>query len=196
MRIPSLLTSVLIVGLAIPEASEAQSAKPDANTIALGADVGFLAPDNGTGSSPLPPLPSATGSAGAFVEYYYTDRTSVRATYGWASPAFEATPARSLRRQHLNVNFVYNWELGRFRPFATIGGGTYFLDRREDGEQAGRSIAKPGGSLGWGGEYYLRTFAVRSEMNVHILGDEKDFPELTGNTLTAFTWMFGIKVPF
>jgi hypothetical protein len=35
---------------------------------------------------------------------------------------------------------------------------------------------KPGGSLGWGGEYYLRTFAVKSEMIVHILGKEKNFP--------------------
>ena len=40
------------------------------------------------------------------------------------------------------------------------------------------------------------TFAVKSEMNVHILDKEKSLPELNDNTLTAFTWTFGIKVPF
>ena len=116
--------------------------------------------------------------------------------YGWASPEIEAIPGRSLRRQHLNVNLVYNWEFGRFRPFATAGGGTYFLSRRQAGAAVGDSVAKPGGNVGWGAEYYLRVFAVKSEMNVHILSDEEGFPELNGNTLAAFTWTFGIKVPF
>jgi hypothetical protein len=95
-----------------------------------------------------------------------------------------------------NVSFIYNWELGRFRPFATIGGGAYFLRRREAGAGPDRTVTKPGGLLGWGGEYYFRTFAVRSEMNVHILSEEKSLPEFDGQTLTAFTWTFGIKVPF
>jgi hypothetical protein len=94
------------------------------------------------------------------------------------------------------LNFLYNWELGRFRPFATAGGGAYFLSGRESGKLVGSAVTKPGGSLGWGGEYYFRTFAVKSEMNVHILDKEKRFSELTDNTLTAFTWTFGIKVPF
>jgi hypothetical protein len=105
-------------------------------------------------------------------------------------------PNRSLRRHQLNLNVIYNWDLGRFRPFATLGGGTYFLSRREDGAVLGRTVAKPGGSVGWGGEYYLRTFALKSEMNVHILNTEREFSELDGSTLTAFTWTFGIKVAF
>jgi hypothetical protein len=33
-------------------------------------------------------------------------------------------------------------------------------------------------------------------MTVHILAEEESLPELNGNTLTAFTWTFGLKVPF
>ena len=114
---------------------------------------------------------------------------------GWAAPQFESMPERSLRRQHLNLNVIYNWPIGRFRPFATIGGGTYFLSQRQGGDLIG-SAAKPGGSLGWGGEFHFRTFAVKSEMNVHILSEETSLPELLGVTLTAFSWTFGLKVPF
>jgi hypothetical protein len=38
--------------------------------------------------------------------------------------------------------------------------------------------------------------AVKSEMSVHILSDEADLPELRGNTLTAFTWTFGLEALF
>jgi hypothetical protein len=173
----------------------AQPERARENTVAIGGDVGFLASDNGA-SDDAPVLQAATANVDAFVEYYYTARTSLRLMYGWAAAQFDSMPDRSLRRHHLTLNFLYNWELGRFRPFATVGGGAYFLSGRESGNLVGRAVTKPGGSLGWGCEYYFRTFAVKSEMNVHILDKEKNFPELNGNTLTAFTWTFGIKVPF
>jgi hypothetical protein len=173
----------------------AQSADPRENTIAIGGGVGFLASDNGTPDVGQT-LQATTGSVDAFFEYYYTPRASLRVMYGWASPRFESTARGSLRRQHLTFGFVYNWELGRLRPFVTVGGGAHFLTRRETGGEPDSRVNKPGGLLGWGGEYYFRTFAVRSEMNVHILSEEKSLPELNGKTLTAFTWTFGIKVPF
>lgn len=186
---------VLIIAATWPQPAMAQSDLPRENTVAVGGDVGFLASDNGA-SDGTRVLQVATANADAFVEYYYTARTSLRVMYGWAAPQFESMPDRSLRRHHLTLNFLYNWELGRFRPFATVGGGAYFLSGRDGGNLVGRAVTKPGGSLGWGGEYYFRTFAVKSEMNVHVLDQEKNFPELTDNTLTAFTWTFGIKVPF
>jgi hypothetical protein len=185
----------MILATVWPEAAAAQTARARENTVVVGADVGFLASDSGA-SGDDQALQSATGNVDAYVEYYYTPRASLRVMYGWAAPQFESPPARTLRRHQLNVNFIYNWELGRFRPFATVGGGAYFLGRREGGDLVGSSVIKPGGSLGWGGEYYFRTFAVKSEMNVHVLNEEKNFPELNGKTLTAFTWTFGIKVPF
>ena len=81
-------------------------------------------------------------------------------------------------------------------PVATIGGGAYFLRRREGGESLGEGVTRPGANVGWGVEYYLRTFAIKSEMNVHILSNDRDFAELDGATLSAFTWTFGLKVPF
>jgi hypothetical protein len=173
----------------------AQSEHPRENTVAIGGAVGFLASDNGT-PDVAQTLQATTGNVDAFFEYYYTPRTSLRVMYGWASPTFEAPLTGSLRRQHLTFGFIYNWELGGFRPFATIGGGAYFLTRRKTVGEADDRLNKPGGLLGWGGEYYFRTFAVRSEMNVHILSEEKSLPEFNGKTLTAFTWTFGIKVPF
>ena len=193
MRLTALLA--LILATLWPQAAAAQAERPRENTIAIGADVGFLASDTGD-SDEDQTLQSVTGTVDGFVEYYYTPRASLRVMYGWAAPQFESAPARTLRRHQLNVNFIYNWEFGRFRPFATLGGGGYFLSRREGGDLVGSSVIKPGGSLGWGGEFYFRTFAVKSEMNVHILDEEKNFPELDGKTLTAFTWTFGIKVPF
>lgn len=192
MRTARILAMIFVS--VMPSLAAAQTATPRSNTVAIGGDVGFLAPDNGD-SERVRPLQETTGHVDAFVEYYYTDRVSFRAMYGWASPEFESRPEQNLRRQHLSANVICNWSLQRFRLFATIGGGAYFLSRR-DTESTDVAVAKPGGTLGWGGEFYLRTFALRSEMTVHILNDERKLPELNGNTLTAFTWTFGIKVPF
>jgi hypothetical protein len=189
-------TWMVILAGVTPAVTEAQTAAPRADTIAIGGDVGFLASDSVTSEDGSSTLDAATGSADAFVEYYYTERVSFRAMYGWAAPRFRSVPELSLRRQHLNVNVLYNWDIGRLRPFAAIGGGTYFVSRRREGNTVGRTLAKPGGALGAGAEYYFRTFAVRSEMSVHVLNDEKEIPELDGATLTGFTWTFGVKVPF
>lgn len=171
---------------ALPQETYAQAKAPSENTVAIGGHVGFLAVDTDTDD--------VAANLDAFLEYYYTPRASIRAMYSWAEPELGVGPKRTLRQQRVLVNFLYNWDLGRFRPFATIGGGAYFLQRREDGESIGRRVTKPGGNIGWGMEYYLRTFAVRTEMNVHILNKE-DSPEFDGE-LSGFSWTFGFKVPF
>jgi hypothetical protein len=193
MRSGTLLALILAALWSQPAA--AQLEHPRENTVAIGGGVGFLASDNGT-PDVAQILQATTGNVDAFFEYYYTPRASLRVMYGWASPQFDSTIGGSLRRQHLTFGVIYHWELGRFAPFATIGGGASFLTRRNTGEEHGPGVNKPGGLNGWGGEYYFRTFAVRSEMNVHILSEEKRLPELNGRTLTGFTWTFGIKVPF
>jgi hypothetical protein len=194
MRTRTVMASIL--GAAIwPQVAAAQPATPRENTVAIGAGVGFLAADNGARDAAAT-LQATTGTVDAFVEYYYSPRASLRGMWGWASPQFEPPLEGSLGRQHLTFSFIYNWELGRLRPFAAVGGGAHFLRSRQASGGPDRAVTKPGGLLGWGGEYYFRTFAVRSEMNVHILSEEKNLPEFNGKTLTAFTWTFGIKVPF
>ena len=185
MRVSSVFL-FFIFTCAVPRVSQAQATSPGENAVAVGGDVGFLATNYG----------ETSGTVDAYVEYYYTARASVRGLYDWSQMDFEAARERSLRRQHLLLNFVYNWEVGRFRPFVTIGGGAYFLQRREGGQSVGESVSKPGGNVGGGIEYDLRTFAIKTEMNVQILTEEERFPELNGKTLSGFTWTFGVKVPF
>lgn len=191
----SVLVAAVVVVTCCPRGAVAQSAQPRGYVAAIGGDVGFLAPDNGDGEEPRA-LEVTTATTDAFAEYYYTDRVSLRGMFGWARPAFESMPTRWLRRQHLNLNVVYNWKLAGLRPFVTVGGGAYFLSSGERGDGKSTEVTKPGGNLGWGLEYHLRTFALKSEMNVQILNDERNLPELKGHTLTAFTWTFGLKVPF
>ena len=180
--------------LNVPSA-EAQANLPGPNTVAVGAGVGFLAPANEKEESARA-LESATATTDVFVDYHYNARVSIRGNYGWAQPAFEGGGDRALRRQHVAVSVAYGWSLGSFRPYASVGGGAYFLSRRQGDARVGNDITKPGGVLGWGLEYYLRTFALRTEMNVHILAEDDKLPEIGKPTLTAFTWVFGVKVPF
>jgi hypothetical protein len=186
MRTKTILILVTIVMYAVSQEAYAQSQTPGENTVAIGGHVGFLAIESDKDD--------VAANLDGFIEYYYTPRASIRAMYSWSEPELQATPKRTLRQQRVLVNFLYNWELGRFRPFATVGGGAYFLQRRENGESIGRRVTKPGGNIGWGVEYYLRTFALRTEMNVHILNKE-DAPEFDGE-LSGFSWTFGFKVPF
>jgi hypothetical protein len=170
----------------VPRISQAQAQSPRAK-YAVGGDVGILFTSYGDGST------RETGDA--FLEYYLTPRVSVRGMYGWAETDLEA--ARELRRQHVLFNVLYSWEFGRLRPFATVGGGAYFLQRREGDQSVGDTLTKPGANVGAGIDYHLRrALAIKTEMNAHLLGDEERFPELKGRTPSGFTWTVGVKVPF
>jgi hypothetical protein len=186
MRIQAILILTALI-CATPQGTYAQVRAPRENTVAIGGNVGFHATDTGSDDE-------HGANLEAFAEYYYSPRASLRGTFGWAEPELQATPKRTLRQQRVLVNFVYNWPLGRFRPFATVGGGAYFLQPRQDGDSVDRRIAKPGANIGWGVEYDLRTLAVRTEMTVHILNKE-DSPQFAGE-LSGFAWTFGVKVPF
>lgn len=184
--------SSLVLLFNVP-AALAQARLPGTNTVAVGAGVGFLAPDTEASARALE---TATATFDAFVDYHYNAHVSIRGSYGWAQPAFEDDGDRAFRRQHVAVSVAYGWLLGAFRPYASLGGGAYFLSRRQGDARFGGDVTKPGGILGWGLEYYLRTFALRTEMNVHILTADDKLPELGPRTPTAFTWVFGVKVPF
>jgi Outer membrane protein beta-barrel domain len=169
-----------------PRISQAEVQSPRAK-YAVGGDLGILATTYGD--------ESARETGDAYLEYHVTPRASVRGQYGWAETDLEA--ARELRRQHVLFNVLYSWEFGRVRPFATVGGGAYFLQRREGDQSVGDTLTKPGGNLGAGIEYHLqRAFAIKTETNVHLLRGEERFPELKGQTPSGFTWTVGVKVSF
>jgi hypothetical protein len=193
-RFPEIVITIgIVVLLASPGLAQNRTPGPDA--IAVGAGVGFLAPANEEDASGRA-FEAATGTIEAFLDYHYNTHVSIRGIYGWAQPAFDGTGDDALRRQHVAVSVAYGWPLGSFRPYASIGGAAYFLSHRRGNTRVGNSITKPGGVLGWGFEYYLRTFALRTEMNVHMLTADDGLPEIGRQTPSAFTWVFGVKVPF
>lgn len=194
-KFPETLTIIGIVVLLDTSPGLAQARTPGPDAVAVGAGVGLLAPANEEEESARA-FEAATGTIEAFLDYHYNTHVSIRGGYGWAQPAFEGTGADALRRQHVAVSVAYGWPIGSFRPYASIGGGAYFLSRRRGNARVGDAITRPGGVLGWGLEYYLRTFAIRTEMNVHMLTEDNDLPEIGRQTPSAFSWVFGVKVPF
>jgi hypothetical protein len=194
-RFPEIVTITGIVVLLVASPGLAQTRTPGPDTIAVGAGVGFLAPANEEDDSARR-FEAATGTVEAFLDYHYNAHVSIRGSYGWAQPAFDGADDDVLRRQHVTVSVAYGWTLGSFRPYASIGGGAFFLSHRQGNGRVGPDITKPGGVLGWGLEYYLRTFALRTEMSVQMLTQEDKLPEIGRQTPSAFTWVFGVKVPF
>jgi hypothetical protein len=114
-------------------------------------------------SSTMPRSSTTAATADAFIEYAYNDRVSLRGMYEWAQPQFEADPPHSLRRQFVNVNFIYGGQLGQFRPFGTVGGGVYLFDRKQNGHVLDGGFSKADANVGGGLEYPLRTFSVKTE---------------------------------
>src|SRR5262245_59947207 len=127
------LCLVILLAGALPTSVVAQTSQPVEHRVAVGGDVGFLAPDNGEATV----WKTAAGTVDAFAEYYTADHVSLRGMYGWANVPFESGSERSLRRQHINLTVIYNWRFGAFRPFAAIGGGAYFFSQREHSETVG-----------------------------------------------------------
>jgi len=188
-----IITGIVVLLVASPGLPQSRTPGPD--TVAVGAGVGFLAPANEADDSARA-FEAAAGTVEAFLDYHYDEHVSIRGSYGWAQPALEGTGDDALRRQHVAVSVAYGWPLKSFRPYASIGGGAYFLSLRQGNTRVGHDITKPGGVLGWGLEYYLRTFALRTEMSVQMLTQDDELPEIGRQTPSAFTWVFGVKVPF
>ena len=184
-----------IVAFAIaifPGIASAQVQLPAPNTVTVGGDVGPLYIEG----DPVKKDFFSTASAAAHVEYYYNPRVSLRGSFGYANPEYQSDAARTLQQKRVIFNLLYYPLTGRsrtferFRPFATIGGGAYFLETRLADLTVHNSGGKAGGNFGGGAEYWWRTFAVRTEFLVHVVGKAD-----LGTSVNGATWMFGIKVP-
>lgn len=176
-----------------PVVASAQVRLPTPNTVSIGFDVGPLYAEG----DPLKKDYFATASVAAHVEYNYNPRVSLRGSFGYANPEYPSDAARTLQQKRVLFNVLYypltgrSRRFDRFRPFATIGGGAYLLKTRlVAGQTVHDSGGKAGGNFGGGAEYWWRSFAVRTEFLVHVVGKADD-----GTSVNGATWMFGFKIP-
>lgn len=185
--------TILTVMIAIvPALGWAQVKLPTPNTVTIGGDVGPLYIEG----DPIKKDFYGSASGAAHIEYYYNPQVSLRGSFGYANPEYQSDAARTLQQKRVLFNVLYYPLTGRvrgfdrFRPFATIGGGAYFLKTQLADQTVQNSGGKAGGNFGGGAEYWWRTFAVRTEFLVHVVGKADD-----GTSVNGATWMFGIKVP-
>jgi hypothetical protein len=163
-----LFTWSLAIVLGMPMLAAAQGRMPHKDAGALGADVGVFLPREDV----LTTGPVVEG----FYEYYLTARESLRVGAGWLNPKFENESSDSLRQIRIAVDLVRNWEGGAVHPFVGVGIGTYFLQFRDNGNNAGDSRTKIGGTLFGGVEFFTsNTFAVKGEARYHVVSKVDGF---------------------
>lgn len=175
MKRLGLLTLAALLAAAAP--SYAQARVPDSQSMAVGVDAGVLFPGDH-----LDPGPVVNG----LWEYYLTPRTGVRATLGWANPPFERNDEDSQRQIKLALDLLYNWEYGKIHPFVTGGGGVWFLQEKDNGNDFGDSENTPGLTVGAGIDYFVtRTATVKFEGRYDWVAVDDGRPDPSGISLTV-----------
>ena len=107
-------------------------------------------------------------------DFYLSPRLSIRAQLGgsWHDVDFGALDGK-VSPMHLTGNVVYNWEHGKWHPYATGGIGWY---RWRFGEGDGRpSDSKVGVNVGGGIEYFFtRRDTLVGDLNIHFVPGDMD----------------------
>jgi hypothetical protein len=157
----------------------AQRRVPDTGMMAAGGEVGFFVPDDEFDTSPI---------FGGLFEYYVTPRLGLRGSVLFMDPEFERGTDDSLRHVRLGFDVIYNWEHGKWHPFAGGGLGVHMLQVKENGRSLGDSENELG-LTGLGGvEYFFNrrtTFKIEGRfMFVDDFGPSEP---------SGFAATFGIK---
>jgi hypothetical protein len=178
-----LLAGVAVVMLATPAGAGAQGRMPHKGASAVGGEVGIFLPKE----DELTTGPVVEG----FYEHYLTARESLRIGAGWLNPKREGESEDSLRQVRIYGDLVHNWEGGAVHPYLGAGLGIYFLQFRDNGEDAGDSETKFGGTVFGGAEFFTsKTFSVKGEARYHVVTKVNEFNP-SGLSLT-----FGVKSYF
>lgn len=154
---------LFVSGLAAPVWAQvpAFGPVPARGMSAVGVSIGLAVPgddglDNGW-------TLTATG------EHYLTRRVGVRGSIGaawWNRTG--AGDDNSMSPVLATGNLVYNWERGKWHPYATGGLGLYKFRFTEDGIDSHDTTV--GFNLGGGAEYFLtRSDAITGELLIHPL---------------------------
>jgi hypothetical protein len=172
---PTRLAFIIVTLLScIPFTAAAQT--PDTGTLAAGADIGVLFPDEAL---------EKTISFDVYGEYYAAPRLSVRGMFNYASPGFENRTEDHFRQVNLLFNAVYNWEYGVWHPYVTAGAGAYFLREKLDGRDDPDSETRGGINFGGGLEYFLnRATTFKGEARWDVVSHPAGTPDATGFTIS------------
>jgi opacity protein-like surface antigen len=180
-RVGKLYVALVLVGLAASPAL-AQRRVPDAGMVAVGGEVGFFIPDNEFDTAPV---------IGGLFEYYPNPRLGLRGTATWTDPEFERGTDDSLRQVRLGFDVIYNWEGGKWHPFAGGGLGAHLLQLRENSRSLGDSETQLGVTALGGVEYFFhRRTTFKIEGRFHFV-DDVGLSDPSGFAVT-----FGIKQYF
>ena len=170
----TVLTSLLSI---VPAAAQAPAQTPDTGLIGVGGDIGVLFPDEAFEN---------TFTLDGYGEWYLTPRISLRAMLGYASPGFENRTEDTFRQTKLMFNGVYNWEFGKWHPFATAGAGFYFVRELLDDAVDPDGETRGGLNFGGGTEYFTGAMSsVKIEGRWDIVSEPTGFPDATGFSVTV-----------
>jgi hypothetical protein len=158
--------------------------QPHEGSIGVGADFGLFAPVDSALAS--------TVMIEGHGDLYLTPRWAVRFGLGWADPSFERESTDSLRQVRIGGDLIYNWEGGRWHPFAGAGLGAHILQQKDNGRDIGDSESKLGGAMLGGVEYFFtRDTTVKGEARYQFVGDSRN-----GYSPSGLALLFGVKQYF
>ena len=166
------ITAVLNCLFLLPASAQT----PNTGLIGVGGDIGVFFPDEAF---------EKTFTFDGFGEFYLTPRVSLRGMFSYANPGFENRTEDHFRQARLLFNGVYNWEMGEWHPFATVGAGFYFVRELLDGANDPDSETRGGLNFGGGIEYFVGDRAsVKGEARWDVVSQPAGFSDATGFTIT------------
>ena len=157
---------VLVLSLVMAGPALAQTRVPDKKMVAIGLSFGAALPADTVLEDGMFFAVSGEG--------YLTPRVSVKGQFGGAF--FDVTGNGldgKVHPWHVTGSLVYNWEHGKWHPYAGGGIGVY---RYRFGEGDDRpSDTKVGANLGGGIEYFFsRTDTITGDVTIHIVPGTAD----------------------
>src|SRR5687768_14653231 len=162
MRLVRMVAVAATLFAMCPSGGATQRRVPAAGSMAAGGEVGIFVPDGDLEPSPI---------VGGFFEYYPTARLSLRPSVMFLDPGFDREPDDSLRQTRIGFDVIYNWEHGRWHPFAGGGVAAHVLRLKDNGRSIGDESQLGFGGLG-GVEYFVgRRNALKFEGRVQFLDD-------------------------
>jgi hypothetical protein len=145
VRIPYIVATLVLI---LSTSALAQSRVPSEGSMAAGAEAGFFASaDDDLDLSPI---------VGGFFEYYFTPRLSLRPGIALLDPDFDRNDEDSLRQVRIGADLLYNWERGKWHPFAGGGLSVHSLRLKDNGVAFGDSENQLGVAGLGGVEYFFR----------------------------------------